>query len=556
MINHMISYFIYARKSTESEDRQALSIDSQVNELRQLAQKDHLKIKKVFTESKSAKKSGRPIFRKMLKELKQNKITGILCWKLDRLTRNLLDGATISDLLENGIINEIRTPMQVYRNNSIDRLMSGIDILFARKYIDDLSENVKRGLKTKVQMGWMPGKAPMGYLNGPEEKGSKTILPDEVRFKLIRKMWDLMLSGNYSVPQISRIANNQWGFKTRRSRKMESVPLARSCLYRIFTNPFYYGQFYFQGELHRGKHKPMVTFEEFEQVQYLLGKKGKPKPEKHIFAFTGIFRCGLCGAMITAENKFKYIKSTNQTKKYIYYHCTYGKDPNCPRQSITEENLIQQVDEYLKAITIPQEYLKWIFKYYDSVQSKELNKTENEKQSIRKELANLEVKLQNLMNLKISPENGDNQIISDAEYLNQKNKLMLEKTRLQNSLNNYSKTNKQLIEVTKDTFEFSVYARKWFQNGDIQCRRTILSKIFSNQVITNKKVLIIAKKPFVIISKLQLPVDMAINTFEPVNFSLGKTKNTALGGVSPSWLRQLDELGTELKRIVYEKHSS
>lgn len=550
----MITYFIYARKSTESEDRQALSIESQINELKSLAEKDNLVIEKIFTESKSAKKSGRPVLNQMIKELKRSKVAGILCWKLDRLTRNLLDGAIISDLLENGVIEEIRTPMQTYRNNSIDRLMSGIDMLFARKYIDDLSENVKRGLKVKIQNGWMPTRAPMGYMSNNGEKGLKQIIIDPERFKLIRKMWDLMLTGNYSVLQITETANNQWGFKTRKTKRSGNAPLLKSTLYKSFVNPFYYGHFIFQGELHQGKHKAMITFEEFERVQHLLSERGKPKPERYTFAFTGIFRCGLCGSMITAENKFKYIKSTKQRKKYIYYHCTYAKDPFCPRQSITEEKLIQQVDESLKSISIPQVYLNWLFKYYDSVQYRELKKIEHEKLSIKNELNNIEIKLQNLINLKISPENENNILISDEEYLKQKNNLINNKYRLESSLKSYLKNNKQFIHLAKETFELSVYAQKWFRIGNIERKRTILKKIYSNHVITNKKVLMSAKKPFEIISKLQLPSGISKHHNRTRNFGLDKTKNTPIEGAIPFWSHLLHELGKELRKMATKEH--
>ncbi len=548
--NSMTSYYIYARKSTESEDRQALSIESQINELRQLAQKDNLLIKKVFTESKSAKNTGRPVFSLMLNEIKKSKSAGILCWKLDRLTRNLLDGAIISDLMEKGTIEDIRTPMQVYRNNSVDRLMSGIDMLFARKYVDDLSDNVIRGLNTKVKMGWMPCSAPTGYISDNGEKGSKKIIPDPKRFKLVRKMWDLMLSGNYSVNQITDIANQQWGFKSRKTKRNGGVPLPKCTLYNLFTNPFYYGYFSYRGELHKGKHKPMVTVSEFEQVQYLLGIRSKPKPERHISTFAGLFRCGLCGAMITAENKIKFVKSNNRTKKYTYYHCTYTKDRNCPRQAITEEYLSQQVVEYLKLISLPEEYLNWIFKYYESVQMKEQQKIEFEKQTIKKEIRLIDKKLQNLLDLKISPEIEKYRLISDIEYVEQKNRLTKKRVVLENSLANYDKTDESIMKLTKETFRLSAYAQKWFQFGDIEQKRTIVKKIYRNRLITNKKVLMSAKKPFEIISQFDFPSSVPKQHIGTDNFGLDKGKYTHFEDTIMNWSPKLDELGTEIRKIT------
>jgi len=524
-INYMISYFVYARKSTESEDRQALSIEAQINELQSLAQKERLKIKRIFTESQSAKNSDRPVFGKMIGELKKSHVSGILCWKLDRLTRNLLDAARISELLEKGVINEIRTPLQIYRNNSIDRLMSGIDFLFARKFIDDLSENVKRGLKMKVQQGWMPGRAPVGYLSDQADKGYRKIIPDPERFPLIRKMWDMMLSGNYSVPQILNTTNKEWGFRTRKTKRMGAAQMSESTLYKIYADPFYYGCFIYQGELHKGKHKPMVTLEEYEQVQQLINTNNKSKPQGHTFDFTGLFRCGRCKSLITAERKYKLLKLTNLKKSYIYYHCTHGKDPECRQGSITDINLTDQIDKYLSKISIPPVYLAWIFKYYDAVFSRESDKAENAKRSIQKELLSIEKKLQNLMNLKISPENENGGLLSDGEYLRQKNKLIQEKQGLEYSLNNYDKANKETLFLTKETFELAAYARIWFRKGDKQKKQTIIRKVFSNREIMDKMVLMKAKKPLELISEIRLPENRKIRTFEPAKFGLDNTQS-------------------------------
>ncbi len=538
----MITYFIYARKSTESEDRQALSIESQINELKSLAEKDNLIIEKIFTESKSAKKSGRPVLNQMIKELKRNKsVSGILCWKLDRLTRNLLDGAIISDLLENNVIEEIRTPMQSYRNNSIDRLMSGIDMLFARKYIDDLSENVKRGMKTKVEMGWMPGRAPLGYLNKHNNNNINTIIPDPVRFKLLRKMWDLMLSGNYSVPQVLDIANNQWGFKTRKTRKMGDTPLSLSLLYKIFRDPFYCGQFKYQSELHIGKHKPMVTIQEFEFVKKRIERKGKAKPEKHISTFAGIFHCGICGTMITADNKIKLIKTTKTLKRFIYYRCTYFKRNNCPKIAIPEKELEHQIDNHLKAISLPKEYIDWIFKHYKSVQQRKVEKIKIEKSNIQKEIRSIEKKINNLMNLLLSQDNNGNKILSNEEYVIQKNRLFKEKEILKSSLKKYEVNNKSLIDLSNEIFDLCEYARFWFKNGDYIQKRTIINKIYRKHIIKNGKVQLIAKKPFELIAN-----------FRTENFGLGKTKNTSFKDVIPNWQGRLQEIHTAIWELAKE----
>ncbi len=541
-----MSYCIYARKSTESEDRQALSIQAQINELKEVANKDNLVISNTYTESQSAKGVGRPVFDKMVKELKKGKTQGILCWKIDRLTRNLLDGAVISDLLEQGKIQEIRTPMQIYRNNGIDRLMSGIDILFARKFIDDLSENVKRGLKAKAQNGWMPGRAPLGYVSNQGEKGFKEIIPDPILFSLVRRLWDLLLSGSYSVPQILDIANNKWGFRVKNRRKKVDTLLGRSSLYGIYINPFYYGSFVFQGNEYKGKHKPMITYTEFQQVQQILGRRDKPQYKKHNFTFTGSFRCSRCGSMITGERKKKLIKSIGKHRSYTYYHCSLGKNRNCSRKSVTESQLEAKVSDMLLGITIPDGYLKWIFKYYDFVQGKESQKDNAQENLTKKEISKIKTKLENLTNLMISPENNKHNILSTQDFSEKKKQLLKTQKQLEDQLNDGGQEKKNELKLTKEAFEFALYAKLWFLKGDSNRKRIIIRKIFSNRVISDQKVLMSAKSHFGSISKLAFPSFIKNTTFEPTVLSLGKGKNEVERGQLSTFLRQLDDIRTEI----------
>lgn len=192
-------YFLYARKSSDSEDRQVQSIESQVTKLKQLAQEQHLKIIKTFTEAKSAKKPGnRVVFEEMMDALENGEADGILCWQVNRLSRNPVDSGRVSWLLQQNVIKSIQTYDREYLPGD-NVIIFSVEAASSNQYILDLSKNVKRGLETKLNKGWLPNLAPAGYLN---DKVENIITKDAERFSLISKMWELMLTGAYTPPQI------------------------------------------------------------------------------------------------------------------------------------------------------------------------------------------------------------------------------------------------------------------------------------------------------------------------------------------------------------------
>jgi site-specific DNA recombinase len=338
--------FIYTRKSTEGEDRQALSIDSQISELALYASKMNLSIERVFRESQSAKEPGRPVFEEMMQIVGGKGADVIICWKLDRLARNPIDGGRLIWALERREVTEIQTPHHSFKNTSDDKFWMQLEFGMAKKYVDDLSENVKRGLRHKLASGWFPGKAPLGYFNDRNlPKSGRQIIPDPVSFPLVRLLWDRLLTGKYSINRLGIMAEKEMRFPR---------PPSRSTLFDLFRNPFYSGRFLYKGVLYQASHDPMVTAEEFEKAQRILKKRKKPQRKgRKFFAFSGLLLCGQCGAMVTAEEKHKYIISLKMKRRFIYYHCYHPRNCACRQCSITEPELCRQIDAYLSQNITP-----------------------------------------------------------------------------------------------------------------------------------------------------------------------------------------------------------
>lgn len=289
----------------------------------------------------------------MLNEIEKGQAQGIIAWNSDRLSRNSVDTGRLIYLFDLGKLHEVVTPSQVFRNTPNDN--KGI--------------NVKRGLKAKVERGIYPAPAPVGYLNEKyAERGNKTIQPDPQRFNLVRRMFSLILTGSYTPPQVLKVANEEWGFRMPNGKK-----LSRSSIYNLFTRPFYYGLFEYpigSGNWYRGAHQPMITAEDYDRIQVLLGRKGRPRPKNHVFAYTGMIRCGECGGMVTAEEKIKHQQNGN-VHCYTYYHYTKRKNPSCSQRVIEVKELERQVQEALAGVEIPPEFHDWALKWLKKENGKE-----------------------------------------------------------------------------------------------------------------------------------------------------------------------------------------
>lgn len=342
-------YVLYARKSTESEERQVLSIDSQVKEMLQLAERERLDVVEIKRESHSAKETGqRPIFNEIVEEIRQSKYNGILTWAPDRISRNAGDLGKIVDLMDAKLLMEIRTYGQRFTNNPNEKFLLMILGSQAKLENDNRGINVKRGLRTRVEMGLWPGMAPLGYLNQRLMDRKCQLIVDPQRAHVIKQMFEKVAYEKWSGRKVYNWLKQDLNFYTRGNK-----PLTLSGVYRILTTPFYYGVFEFprnSGNWYQGKHKPLITEELFQKTQEQLKRDQIVRENKEV-AFTKLFTCGHCGSGISAEEKWKPLKD-GTSAHYIYYGCSRARDRNCKNKYIREEELIEELLKIMDVVNI------------------------------------------------------------------------------------------------------------------------------------------------------------------------------------------------------------
>lgn len=366
----------YCRKSSEGDEKQILSTEGQEEENLKLLQRNGDTLIKKYKEEKSAKKPGkRDEYKQMIKDFLAGIVSVLYCWKLNRLARNSVEAGEIQWMLQEGIIKAIITPERTYLPGD-NILMMLLEFGMATQYSIDLGKDVKRGMKQKAKMGWKPGVAPIGYLPDYHGlKGEREVFVDPERFEKVRTCWDLLLTGTKTVPEITAYATKVLKLTILGSRKHGPRPLTRNTLYQVFTNPFYYGEFVWAGEVCEGLHKPMIFVPEYDKAQEILGRKGRPRPHKNEAPYSKLIHCGecvgKCNCKIIVDVKRKYIKSESRTREYRYYRCSKrSKGCECKQSgSTTEPDLEQQLSTIVDAVNVPEPLLKWTLKKLRATQA-------------------------------------------------------------------------------------------------------------------------------------------------------------------------------------------
>ena len=468
-------YFIYARKSTDVEDKQMLSIKAQVTELRKFAADNNLQIIDTIIEKRTAKTPGRPEFGSMLARIEAGEASSILAWHPDRLARNSIHGGQIVYLLDQTRLTSLKFPIFWFENTSQGKFMLSIAFGQSKYYVDNLSENTKRGLRQKLRRGEYPSRAPLGYIN---DLRNKSIAVDKRIAPIVVEAFELYAKNQSRYEDIADFLARH-GLITRG----KGTKYKKDRIRRILSNPFYYGHFLYKGEVYEGTHEPIISKKLFDRVQTVLAERGRPRKANHSEpkVYCGLLRCYSCGLMITAEKRVK--QQNGNHHEYVYYHCTKKrKDMRCFEPAVREEVLDESLTNLLQEYSLPDDWKADLLARLEQDERNERDSTHTFVATAQTRIASLQSKLQRFLDGYL-----DQDIDRDA-YLDKKAKLMSEKKSLE----------EQSSKLTLAATAWVEPMRQWLNKVNSICnlslesdreeKKALAKEIFgSNLFLQNKK---------------------------------------------------------------------
>jgi site-specific DNA recombinase len=479
-----MKYFIYCRKSSEEEERQALSIESQLKELREYANKNKLCVVDEFVEAKSARKpNNRPTFNQLLLDLQTNKADGILSWAPDRLSRNAPEGALIVDLLDKGIIKDLKFPSFYFEPGPQGVFNLSLAFNFGKLYVDNLSQNVKRGIREKVRRGEFPGPAPIGYINNFKKKN---IEADPEHFDFVKVILEKYADGELKTYEIKQ-KFFEAGIKTR-----SGGPVHLNTIRRMLVNPFYTGIFKLKDELYPGSHPKMISLETFEKIQKRLADEARKvdwsleKRDDKGFLFSDLGKCGECGYTVIQDYHRK-----KSGREFRYYRCTKkSKKCNCKQPALNEKDMASQIEALVSEIAIDDYWYQWCLDEIKSWAEAEKDTIDDQFSQLKNELDSYRQRLERLLDIHIDG------ALNSEEYKSKKNKLVCESKAIEDKIHQIKDKGNNWFELLADSLKVSNQAHHSIWNQDFKSMGKTLKKVGSNPILMDKKYSLTFNKPF------------------------------------------------------------
>ena len=465
----MLPAFAYARVSSKEQEREGYSIPVQLKRVHEYAERHGYQIVEEFVDVETAKEPGRREFSRMVDAARHDSTLGaIICEKVDRLCRNLRDYLTIDELPAKTLFWQ-----QDFPDNAAGKLSFGMMVLLAKHYIDNLSDEVKKGMAEKVQEGGFPHQAPLGYRN-VREGDRQIIVPDAAKAPMVRRTYELYATRAYSLKTLRKKLRDE-GLATTKQDKLISL----SQLEWLLKNPFYYGGFRWKGRIWAGSHSPLISRELWDAVQAAFSAHEKPVYRKHEFAYKGLLICGSCGRHLTAEIK---------KKRYVYHHC--AGDEACRKTYIREEQLDDQVRTLLASIAIPEEAKAWLLQGIAKSREEQRVYHQTVVQEIRTEIKEQEVLTDRLYDDRI------HRLIAEDFFWQRWDQLEEKRQQLSRDLAKHQHAEGAYVELGSKLIELIAQAPQIFERADPEQRRELVGLLTSNRVLKGKTLEFELRKPF------------------------------------------------------------
>ncbi len=458
---------IYARVSSEEQEKEGWSIPSQIKALRKLAVQNKYSVEAEYVESASAKTEGRKEFANMVRFIKENSINALLCYKVDRLTRNPRDLITIEELGVDLVFVEGR-----YDSSPQGRFTLSMMASLARFQVENQALDIQRGMREKIEQGGWPRRAPIGYWN---DKNRSTIEVDEERCFFVRQAFKLYAGGQYSIKTLGEKLY-KLGFRNRNGNRVHNHGIET-----ILKNPFYCGIMRYKEQVYSGNHKPLIDKQIFDTVQRRLTRSTPTnKAKKRAFAYRGFMTCGECGCSITAQVQ----------KGHTYYNCTKSKG-DCSQPFVREEELEGQIASILEEIELDQELVDIMLKATKETKQEEVEARASAKKSLTASIERIQEKEQRLLDAFL-----EGNVAADT-YKTKAADLSEQRVNLELRINQNQGNDEQIFELMEQVLRTAQAARKGFIDGDCEGQRGVLERVSSNLVLNNREIVSYQlKEPF------------------------------------------------------------
>ena len=480
---------IYARVSSKEQEKEGFSIPAQLKLLKEYAAAHGFTVAQEYVDVETAKQTGRATFGEMVAYLKAHPAVRVmLVEKTDRLYRNLKDWVTVDELEV-----EIHFPKEgavlSRESRSSEKFMHGIKVLMAKNYIDNLSEETRKGMQEKAEQGIWPTVAPLGYRNvmGPDRK--KIIEPDPESAPLIARIFEWYSTGTLSLKEAAQKAREA-SLVYRKS----GAPVPVSTVHSTLRNRLYMGEFEWNGHLHLGKHQPLVTRELWERVQGVLDGRHAKKQRRmtHDFNFSGLINCARCGCAVVGEIK---------KQRYVYYHCTgyadrcQGNPASCRRKYVREEVLERQFTELLGRLKFDDEVLQWVRQALHASHTDQRREHDEAINRLRAEHKRLGERISTMYIDKL-----DGKIGGDF-YDQMAGQWREEQNRCQREIDRHEAAEQSYMDEGVQTLELARNAQRLFERQEPRQKRRLLNFVLSNCSWQDGEVVATFRQPFDLVAE-------------------------------------------------------